>query len=127
MTNTIIAGNFDWSASGNPDCHGYLSSGDYNILGADSASCVETLQAHDQAGTTTTLLNPLLYPLADYGGPTHTHALAAISPAYNQIPDGINGCDLGVTKDQRGVIRFTVCDVGAFELTYLVYLPLVIK
>lgn len=62
---------------------------------------------------------PLLYPLADYGGATWTHALQPGSPAI----DAADNADCPVT-DQRGVTRpfdgdndsTAVCDIGAVEL-----------
>ena len=57
------------------------------------------------------VLNPLLLPLADNGGPTMTHGLHYQSAAI----DAGDGCD--VTVDQRYVPRDTFCDVGAFEFT----------
>jgi hypothetical protein len=53
-------------------------------------------------------VNPLLGPLANNGGPTNTHALAATSSAINAG----SGCS---ATDQRGVARDGVCDIGAFE------------
>ena len=60
--------------------------------------------------------NPLLGPLADNGGGTDTHAIAALSPAR----DAANG-QLCPPADQRGVARpqFAGCDIGAFELSFL--------
>ena len=57
------------------------------------------------------VLDPLLLPLANNGGPTKTHALHHQSAAV----DAGEGCD--VTVDQRYVPRDTFCDVGAFEFT----------
>jgi Ca2+-binding RTX toxin-like protein len=54
-----------------------------------------------------TLVDPLLGPLQDNGGPTFTHALLAGSPA-------INAGVAGETLDQRGVTRVNT-DSGAFE------------
>ena len=64
---------------------------------------------------------PLLFPLADNGGPTQTHALHANSPA---IDAGIN--PLALTSDQRGTpfVRESgppgtatpLPDIGAYEL-----------
>jgi hypothetical protein len=130
ITNTILAANFDYSGN-NPDCHGYLNSGDYNILGvADSSSCIDYLLGNDQSGTVAVPLDPLLSPLTNNGGPTQTHALDATSPAWDQIPHGVNGCISGITRDQRFIVRFANCDIGAFEYdqsTYHIYLPLVMR
>ncbi|TAH26615.1 MAG: T9SS C-terminal target domain-containing protein [Cytophagales bacterium] len=52
--------------------------------------------------------DPLLLPLADNGGFTKTMALGSTSPAINK---GTN-CP---SKDQRGLARVGVCDLGAFE------------
>jgi hypothetical protein len=57
-------------------------------------------------------VNPLLGPLADNGGPTHTHALAPGSPALEAVLPK-RSCR---RPDQRGVAREPApCDVGAFE------------
>lgn len=61
-----------------------------------------------------------LFPLADYGGPTMTRALAPDSDALdagNPNPPGSGG-DACAATDQRGVGRpqGPACDIGAFEL-----------
>ena len=55
-----------------------------------------------------------LGPLADYGGPTLTHALAPGSPAIDAAD-----ADQCEATDQRGVSRpqGEGCDIGAFETT----------
>jgi hypothetical protein len=53
--------------------------------------------------------DPLLFPLANNGGPTKTHAIPHTSPAYN------TGVGCFATTDQRYVPRDAKCDVGAFE------------
>ena len=56
--------------------------------------------------------DPILGPLADYGGPTPTMALLAGSPAIDVgLPANC------VATDQRGVARpfGAACDIGAFE------------
>jgi hypothetical protein len=59
--------------------------------------------------------DPLLAPLADYGGSTETMALKRKSPAINRVRAKIAACD--GTVDQRGVRRpqGRRCDIGAFE------------
>ena len=63
-------------------------------------------------------VNPLLASLADNGGPTLTHAIAAHSPAYS-IPEyaGAGNWNGAPDTDQRGVDRATVGyrAMGAFE------------
>jgi hypothetical protein len=64
--------------------------------------------------------------LQDNSGPTWTHALSADSPAINA-----GSCtDIAghpVTTDQRGVLRISPCDVGAYEYVLWVYLPQVMR
>jgi CSLREA domain-containing protein len=59
--------------------------------------------------------DPLLGPLSNNGGPTHTHALVGGSPAINR---GSNR--LSVSTDQRGASHMRVmggqADIGAFEV-----------
>jgi hypothetical protein len=73
--------------------------------------------------------NPLLGPLTADGGPsagsgqsTLVHPLLAGSPAINH---GV--CIAGITTDQRGAVRITPCDIGAYEYVLRVYLPLVLR
>jgi hypothetical protein len=127
MTNTLIARNID-KGNENPDCYGTIASGDYNLLGEESAGCTFPKQANDQWGTTGSPLNPGIVALNDNGGPTLTHAIKPNGPAANQIPAGINGCVMG-SRDQRGVLRFPPCSIGSYEPDQVeeVYLPLVLK
>ena len=74
----------------------------------NTTTCPFTPIASDITGQ-----DPLLDVLADNGGPTHTRALLAGSPALNAVPTG----DCHVAEDQRGVARpqGPACDIGAFE------------
>ena len=56
--------------------------------------------------------DPMLGPLADYGGSTLTHNLLPDSPAIDVIP--AESCTLDI--DQRGEPRLAPCDIGAFEV-----------
>lgn len=88
------------------------------IAGSEAADCLtETAIAtnshtliEDGSCSPTFEGDPLLAPLADYGGDTHTHALLPGSPALNTGDGAI--CS---TTDQRGVARYGICDIGAFE------------
>jgi len=61
--------------------------------------------------------DPLLAPLGDNGGPTHTHALQTGSPAIDAAPDCTTVGGAPVPVDQRGVARpgGAFCDLGAYE------------
>ena len=94
---SIVAGNVhsdaDIVAGGNPSwqSHGY------NLIGTGNS-----LAAFNAAGDQTLVLNPMLAPLADYGGPTMTHALLAGSPAIDAgNPSAIAGIGNVPALDQR--------------------------
>ncbi len=54
-------------------------------------------------------------PTDPSGQATWTIALLAASPAIDHIPDGVNGCALTQSTDQRGYVRADACDSGAYE------------
>lgn len=103
------------------NCPGLISSGGYNII--DSISCV-----YNPYEITTDLIDvePRLFPLADYGGDTLSHALRPTSPAIDWFPQtddyyyfqDLRYCDEQL--DQRRVSRWLwggKCDIGAVEYT----------
>lgn len=106
LRNTIVAANGEKNCSSTG--HLPVDAG-YNL--EDGTSCGFS------ATTSHSSTDPLIGPLADNGGPTHTHALLAGSPAFDA---GTCTDHLGstVTHDQRGVVRpqALACDIGAFEL-----------
>ena len=121
VKNTIIANN----TSANPyniqeNCAGVVNDGGNNIefperlntQGPPLYAYVTDLPCFTRpyALTSNTLpvINPMLSPLADNGGPTKTMALQVGSPAINAG----SGC---ATLDQRGGSRVNACDIGAFE------------
>ncbi len=94
LTNTIVAN----STSGG-NCDGGVINAGNNL--SDDATC----------GTIPATLTGLEPDLLDNGGPTMTHALAA----------GSNARDAGSAADcppadQRGGVRVSTCDIGAFEV-----------
>jgi hypothetical protein len=112
LENTIVARNSASDATGGPDVKFTVVSLGYNLIGNTANS--------SGLGAAGDLLNvdPLLAPLADNGGPTHTHAFLAGSPAGDAANPGST-----LTSDQRwlarprdvngdGVFR---ADIGAFE------------
>jgi predicted outer membrane repeat protein len=97
LRNTIVAN----SPSGG-NCAGLIVDGGGNLQypGTD-------------CGVTIPVADPLLLPLANYGGPTETMALPPGSPAVDTAV--LISCP---PTDQRGVARpqGPGCDIGAFEL-----------
>jgi hypothetical protein len=100
--NTILAGN---TAFFGPDLAGGLSSLGHNLIG-------NTDGGSGFAASDLLNVNPLLAPLANYGGPTPTLALLPGSPA---IDAGDNTA--APPADQRGFARIVhgTIDIGAFE------------
>jgi parallel beta-helix repeat protein len=96
MSSTLVAGNQGAACSGQPGG----GAEEYNL--ADDATCGLDGPGDRVAGAQ-------IAPLADYGGPTRTHALYAGSPAIDAVPAGC------LLVDQRQVARTSPCDIGAFE------------
>jgi CSLREA domain-containing protein len=59
--------------------------------------------------------DPLLQPLANYGGPTPTHALPPNSPAVDAAHAATCAASPVSGVDQRGFVRPAACDIGAYE------------
>jgi hypothetical protein len=103
LHNTLIAGNPAGDISGTLD-----GASDYNLIG-DGSGRLNTAN-HNLLGSSTSPLNSLLAPLANYGGPTQTMALLPGSPAIDA-----GSSAYGSSTDQRGESRVGVTDIGAFE------------
>ena len=126
MRNTILAGNR--AAGTSQDCFNFdpaaLTSAGFNLIG-DSTGCPFTLASGDLVGASGSPIDPGLKPLADYGGATFTHALAATSPVVDAgDPSGCTDGTNALTTDQRGSPRTVAanggaarCDIGAYEMT----------
>ena len=133
VMNTIIGDNYDMGGEAH-DCRGVLTSQGYNLLQSGAGCTVDGDTTGNIMGE-----DPNLGPLAANGGPSRTHALRTGSPAIEQIPNGTNGCQAGVSTDQRGYPRAggagyggSSCDMGAYEHgtappVKRVYLPIVFK
>src|SRR5262249_39641297 len=111
LTNTIVATN---TAVTHADIDGSISGATiFNLIGDGTGSNISNGDLGNQVGTTAAPINPRLAPLANYGGPTPTMALLALSPAIDA------GDTLVVTTgtDQRGYARVFngTVDIGAFE------------
>jgi len=103
IKNAIVA----YSPSG-ADC--YTAGGDFSAIS-------ENIDSDGSCPAFTLSADPLLGPLANNGGPTHTHALTAGSPAINAAPDCTTIGGAPVPVDQRAMPRPAGpdCDLGAYE------------
>ncbi len=99
-----------------------LSSDGHNL--SDDATCAGQF---NQTGDDNSVTDPIVAAtLADNGGPTPTHTLAANSPAIDLIADGscVDEDAIELTADQRGFTRpadgdgdgTALCDAGAVEV-----------
>lgn len=94
MRGSIIAGH----GAGGGNCAATIVDGAGNL--SDDTTC---------GSVPKTVLAGFEAVLSDNGGPTKTHALL---PGNNAV--GVGG-PCGITSDQRGVVRGSSCDAGAFE------------
>jgi hypothetical protein len=103
LTHTIVAGNL--SADG----ENIVNLGTITRTGANLVqSHVNNVDGSD-SGPAALTADPLLAPLADYGGPTHTMALRPGSPARDAAAGST------AATDQRGFAIPGVPDLGAYE------------
>jgi hypothetical protein len=98
------------------------NSGGYNII--SDSSCLTSLAVGDLINT-----DPGLAALADWGGPTLTHALLKNLPAVNHRPANCATLLFQIVDDQRHQQRIDgKCDTGAYEQTdSLLFLPIIIR
>ena len=111
LRNTILAQN---TAATSPDANGALISQGHNLLGnnAGSSGLADGVNGDKVGGGSNPVLDPLLDPLGNYGGPTETMRPQANSPAVDM------GGNAGAPPtDQRGFGRpFNgTVDIGAVE------------
>jgi hypothetical protein len=124
LKNSIIANNQGAKEADGPDLYGTYTSQDYNLIRSTTGYTLNGTTTH-----TITDEPPDLRPLADYGGDTQTHAPRLTSPVVNAIPSGANDCTPGNTFDQVGTSRpvHSGCEMGAYELPWVLYLPVVLR
>ncbi len=111
--NTIISRNWTGTRRQRDDCAGELNSLGHNLIETTSDCTISGVLTGNILGR-----RARLHRLADYGGPTETHALHRRSPAIDAGDD--TACPL---TDQRGQARpqdgdgdsVPRCDMGAFE------------
>jgi hypothetical protein len=125
--NTIICNNFSGGGSDPRDFSGHLKSRGFLMIGTPSPSLtsIDTSSGANTAeGNQIVVVDPMLGPLADNGGPTWTHAPLSSSPALNAGTDTfIDGS--ATLIDQRGLPRVSTggianssalqADIGAVE------------
>jgi len=112
IKNTIVADNT--AAVNSPDWAASITSLGYNLIGDISGGTGAVLPSDIWGGDGSPVLDPILGPLSDNGGPTLTHALLPNSPAIDAI-----GAQQGYPPtDQRGFPRpyNGFADIGAFEV-----------
>ncbi|TWU24605.1 choice-of-anchor Q domain-containing protein [Bythopirellula polymerisocia] len=126
ITNSIVAGNT--AGGGSPDIRPGtgIFAVNFSLIGDRAGTGLAEAQAPDASGNLigsaagAGIIDPLLGPIANNGGPTQTHALLAGSLA---IDAGDPGIALNFAEfDQRGApfvrVFFSRIDMGAFELHY---------
>jgi hypothetical protein len=110
LNSSILTGN------AGSQCTGGTYTGTHNLIDDVSCGAASPFRLGSAAGT--------LGPLADHGGPTLTDALLPGSPALGAGDSG--ACP---PVDQRGWARAQdgVCDAGAYEVGFFLYLPLILR
>ena len=105
LRNTIVANS---SSGGN--CGGTITNAGNNL---DSGTTCGWASAAGSISNT----DPLLGPLANYGGPTQTFALLPGSPAIDTGNNSVCATTSVNGLDQRGLARSygATCDIGSFE------------
>lgn len=130
--NSIMAYNIETYCAGDNcntvygDCAGTLTSNGYNIVYSfDAIRCVISGSFN--------VADPNLGLLSNNGGATQTRPLLTGSPAIDAGDNSLGGCkdNLGATilTDQRGWHRpfGSRCDIGAYERSAFLFLPLIFK
>ena len=105
VSNSLIALNTVGAGSTDPNCSGGFDSGGHNLRTTSDPGCAGFTAAGDFVSS-----NPKIGFLANNGGPTQTIALQSGSPAIGHADSAT-----AATRDQRGVLRDSHPDIGAFE------------
>jgi hypothetical protein len=114
MNNTLVAGN----TGSDPDIAAFAaiaSTSSFNLIGDGAGvSGISDGSQGNQIGSNGNVINPLLAPLGNFGGPTQTMPLLPGSPALAAGGTSVSGLP---TIDQRGFARQrnSTVDIGAFE------------
>lgn len=103
LENSLVAGNTATSVND------VATSGALTRAGANIVQTPISNQGIINGAGTVSQVDPLLAPLASYGGPTQTRALLPASPARNAATGST------ATSDQRGFPIVVTPDIGAYE------------
>lgn len=127
ISQSLVSGNNGSVANELFSNAGNVYLGDFNLFGFNKESGVAgaTLGPSDMVPSVTSLSDIINENLADNGGLTPTHALNALGPAIDFVPNKL----CAQVTDQTGKVRpidanndgFADCDVGAFEYTDLIF------
>jgi len=115
IRNTILGTNIDTSTSiPDADCSGTLTSQRYNLF-KDTSGC--TIIGDTLGNLSWSSGSFGLGVLQNNGGQTLTHALLSASLAIDAgDPNGcIDSAGIPLLTDQRGFVRDSHCDIGAYE------------
>jgi len=116
LGSSIIAGN---TGAFYPDMdnlmQGSINSLGHNLIGDGTDLGLSNGVNGDQVGRAARPIKAQLNTLGSYGGPTQTMSLQANSPAIANGNCNLSSPAVPVSADQRGAVRKTPCDVGAFE------------
>jgi hypothetical protein len=119
LTNTIVAGNTVGGIANlaeGADIYGSVALADHDLIGNGwGSNVVNGVNGNLVGGNGRPVINAMLGPLRDNGGPTMTMALLAGSPAVGQVDSAF-----APVTDQRGVTRRDLpgelTDIGAYEV-----------
>lgn len=115
LINSIVSNN---SANSGPECFGSINSLGNNLVYAYTTTDTNCSLNNATSNADITDQDPLLDDLADNGGSTKTHAIGSQSSPALAAGTGLDTSESAVDKDQRGYVRDSSPDIGAFELLY---------
>ncbi len=112
LRNTLVAGNFVGSGTATPnDFDGAAIATSSNSLFGTTSAASGIVDGTN--GNLVGVVNLLLSPLQDCGGPTLTHLPLLGSPLLDH-----GSAAFGTADDQRGIVRDSTPDIGAVEAVY---------
>ena len=111
IENSIVAGNFSDLNNGS-DLFEFTGSNGSTVTNASGINLFSSLRGQNSLSPSSNVLveEPLLAPLANYGGPTMTHHPLAASPAITNVSNA------PPRSDQRGFSPNTELTIGAVQV-----------